>query len=178
MPTSGSSTPDDDGRAERLVRPALDLISACAEREPDLGRLLADAERALDRLRSTPLPIVAEHGDFRPPNLIIARPGVLGVVDWELAEPSGFPLYDLSFFHAFVVDVVPDVGADVRKAGVDAVLAIGLDADLFDALRSLAMLRQLANLVERGTRTTTTSTSPAVAHSDVAQTWFATLEDT
>ncbi|HSJ92258.1 MAG TPA: aminoglycoside phosphotransferase family protein [Ilumatobacter sp.] len=176
MPVEPRSAPDEDGRSERLIRPALAVAAACADREPDLRRLVDDGAAAFDRVRSTPLPVVAEHGDFRPPNLLIGGPDAIGVVDWELAERCGLPFHDLAFFHAFVLEVAPHLRAEVRAHGSDALRSIGVAPDLFDALRSLAMLRQLANLIDRGTGTTATR-APAIARSDVARAWFADLDD-
>lgn len=170
MPTGGRSAPDVDGRLDRLVGPALAVITSSAARDPAIGRLVDDAQAACRRLHSVPLPIAAEHGDFRPPNLIVDETGALGAVDWELAERFGFPLHDLFFFHAFVLDVAPHSSTTVRAAERDAGGALGVDPDVVDALRSIALLRQLANLIERGTVT------DGISGSDVARAWFAELD--
>lgn len=175
MPVEGRSTPDDDGRSDRLIRPALDVVSACSDHEPALRRLVADASSAFEQVRSTPLPVVAEHGDFRPPNLIISGPDAIGAVDWELAERSGLPLHDLVFFHAFAAEVAPQVRPDLQQLGAAALASLELDPDLLGPLSAIAMLRQLANLVRRGTGSV--GGAPEVARSDIARAWFATLND-
>jgi hypothetical protein len=176
MPSGGRSKPDDDGRSERLISPSLDVLRTHSDREPELCPLLADAELAFAHVRSTPLPVVAEHGDFRPPNLIITGRDAIGAVDWELAERCGLPLYDLLFFHAFVDEVVPGLRPTLRRAAIEVLRSHGLDSDLLEPLSTLAHLRQLGNLVARGTGTVA-SEEPRVAQSDVARAWLAELHD-
>jgi hypothetical protein len=45
-----------------------------------------------------PWPIVAEHGDFTPTNILIEQTGQLHVLDWEYCCPQGNPLIDLGAF--------------------------------------------------------------------------------
>lgn len=175
LPVGASSVPDEDGRIERLVTPALVLLAACADADPALRPLVADAERAVERVRRTPLPVVAEHGDFRPPNLVIVGADSIGAVDWELAERAGLPMHDLVFFHAFVADVVPELRAALDAMGRSATQAMGIDAELFESLRSVALLRQVAHLGRRGTGAGDT-VSARVADSDVVRGWFAVLD--
>lgn len=174
MPTSGRSAPGEDGRLDRLVRPARAVLVASADREPALRRFVDDADLAVERLRAEPLPVVAEHGDFRPPNLLVDEAGALGAVDWELAERRGFPLHDLAFFHAFVSEVLPKLRDELMLEQADVARSLGIEPALADALRSLSNLRQLANLIERGTVAAGPST---VAESDVARAWSAELDD-
>jgi len=71
--------------------------------------LMADEEGLLEKtreltspLRHTRFPLVFEHGDLSAPNLLILKDGSLGVLDWEMAEPTGLPAVDLFFFLTFV----------------------------------------------------------------------------
>lgn len=175
MPTGASSTPDADGRSDRLIRPALDVLAACAHREPELRRLLDDAERAFEFSRSVALPIVCEHGDFRPPNLIITGPEDIAAVDWELAERHGLPLHDLRFFHTYVAEVVPGLRPALRRSALDALRDLGIELEMFESLASLASLRQLASEATRlsGERC---GQSRAVADSAIARAWFRELQ--
>lgn len=67
------------------------------------GLELIERTRDLIRPLSTlVLPRVLEHGDLGSPNLFLTGHQRLGVVDWELSDPEGFPLTDLLFFLAFV----------------------------------------------------------------------------
>jgi hypothetical protein len=176
MPTGGRTTPNADGRAKRLIHPAFDVVVACSDREPELRPLVADAERAIGRVGDIALPVRAEHGDFRPPNLIITGSGTVAAVDWELAEPRGFPLYDLLFFHAFVADVSPGLRPRLRQLGAEALRLDGIDPELLATLTTLTSLRQLANLVARRPDTLGTS-AVGLAHSDVGRSWSAELND-
>lgn len=176
MPVDGRTPPGDDGRVERLLRPALGVVAECADREPELGPLVTDAEQAIAHVSGTPLPVRAEHGDFRPPNLIVTGSGAIAAVDWELAERHGFPLYDLSFFHAYVASVTPEHRSTLLRGRVDALASDGLDADLLVPLMTLASLRQLANLVERSPDTLSVAAT-RVADCDVVRDWFAALND-
>jgi aminoglycoside phosphotransferase len=51
-------------------------------------------------LRDQAVPLVFEHADFCPPNILVRPDGAIGIVDWELAEPDGLPALDLFFFLA------------------------------------------------------------------------------
>jgi Phosphotransferase enzyme family len=180
MPTAGCTAPNADGRADRLLHPAFDVLVASSDREPELRPLVADAERAIERIADIALPVRAEHGDFRPPNLIITGPGAVAAVDWELAERNGFPLYDLVFFHAFVADVTPGLRPKLRRLAAEALRSEGIDPELLATLTTMAALRQLANLVARrpdGEITSAVTSAAALAHSDVARSWSAELND-
>jgi hypothetical protein len=47
------------------------------------------------------LPLVCEHRDFAPWNILLGRDGKLNVLDWESAEQRGLPLCDLTYFLAY-----------------------------------------------------------------------------
>lgn len=63
------------------------------------GESLRRTRQALERIG--PLPLVCEHRDFGPWNLVLPAEGGLGVLDWEGAEPRGLPGLDLLYFHAW-----------------------------------------------------------------------------
>jgi glycosyltransferase involved in cell wall biosynthesis/SAM-dependent methyltransferase len=64
--------------------------------------LSAGIVRMAHRLSGTVLPLVHTHGDFKRTNLICTEDGrAVGVVDWDLSRPSGFPLKDLVLFLAY-----------------------------------------------------------------------------
>ncbi|MCW2614753.1 MAG: hypothetical protein JWN08_1747 [Frankiales bacterium] len=72
--------------------------------EAQLFQEMADRAAAM---AAEPLPTVAVHGDFWPGNLLVGRAGLSGVVDWELARPSGHPYRDVLKFpmsYAFYLD--------------------------------------------------------------------------
>ena len=63
------------------------------------------ARLALDSLGD--LPIVCEHRDCAPWNVLLTPGGDLALLDWESAEPRGLPALDLVYFlanSAFVLD--------------------------------------------------------------------------
>lgn len=65
-------------------------------------RLIKLTQKHIRNLQRTDLPVVFEHGDLGPPNILLCTDGTIGVVDWELAEPEGFPALDLFFLLALI----------------------------------------------------------------------------
>ena len=84
---------------ERLVEPVLAHFERSYGAVAD-GEALRRTREALGRLG--PLPLVCEHRDFGPWNLVEPVEGGLGVLDWEGAELSGLPGLDLLYFHAWL----------------------------------------------------------------------------
>jgi hypothetical protein len=70
-------------------------------RAPQIAGLVRRTAAILEPHGHVPVPVVLEHGDLAPPNLLRLRGGRLGVVDWEVADRDGLPLGDLLFFAAF-----------------------------------------------------------------------------
>ena len=62
--------------------------------------VLARAAGPLHRLDGQPLPRVLEQRDMGVWNLLLARDGTIGVVDWESSRSGGFPAWDLFYFLA------------------------------------------------------------------------------
>ena len=86
----------------------------------DLARLVTRTAAILESLGDVELPVVLEHGDLAPPNLLRLRGGGLGAVDWEVADPDGLPLGDLLFFAAFVTSALADGAVDGRMSPATA----------------------------------------------------------
>jgi hypothetical protein len=59
----------------------------------------AAAERRVATLGR--LPLICEHRDFSPWNVLLGRDRQLRVLDWESAEQQGLPLCDLTYFLAY-----------------------------------------------------------------------------
>jgi hypothetical protein len=121
----------------------------------------SDAKRAREILSSLgDLPLVCEHRDFSPWNVLIDDDGELAVLDWESAEPSGLPGLDLMYFltyGAFLVDGALDsgrtresyaaaldrrtfTGAIVERCQRSYCERVGLDPELLRPLRLLCWI--------------------------------------
>jgi hypothetical protein len=94
------------------------LIEEPLERfERQFGSLVAagDLRAARARLeRLGPLPIVFEHRDCAPWNVVLSAGGKPARLDWESAEPRGLPALDLVYFlanAAFVLDGALEAGS-------------------------------------------------------------------
>jgi aminoglycoside phosphotransferase (APT) family kinase protein len=69
---------------------------------PDDELLVRRTREIVAPLRAAALPFVWEHGDLSHPNLLLTGRDRIGVIDWELARPSGQLAYDLFVFLAYV----------------------------------------------------------------------------
>jgi Phosphotransferase enzyme family len=97
--------PPGDDRWSRLVEPALSTLADDLADDPEDVELVGRVGALLEPLRTTPLPLVAEHGDLSHPNLLRLDTGLeprIGAIDWELGEPAGLPLVDFLFFLGYV----------------------------------------------------------------------------
>jgi hypothetical protein len=73
--------------------------------------LLESVSARLEVLRD--LPLVFEHRDCSPWNIVLGEDGQPGLLDWESAEPRGLPCRDLVYFlsnAAFILDGALDSG--------------------------------------------------------------------
>ena len=104
---SGDPAGGPDDRWDRLILPAMaGLETALADDPTDLG-LIGRARDTLAPLDSAALLVAIEHGDLSHPNLLRldregGRAGTIGAIDWELGEPTGYPLTDFLFFLGYV----------------------------------------------------------------------------
>jgi hypothetical protein len=65
------------------------------------------------------LPLLCEHRDFGPWNVIMTANGKLAVLDWESSELQGLPALDLIFFLSFLalnLDGAVHTGCSLREA--------------------------------------------------------------
>jgi hypothetical protein len=88
--------------AERLERLVAGPLRSVAALGPDERALVERTLAVCAPLAAADLPVVLEHGDLSHPNVLLGAGGRIGAVDWELAEPRGLPLHDLTFFLAYV----------------------------------------------------------------------------
>ena len=83
----------------RIAEPALERLDRVHGRNVDPALV----RETVDRLQSlAALPLVPEHRDFAPWNLLVSEGGKLGAWDWESAEPDGLPFLDLVYFLAYL----------------------------------------------------------------------------
>jgi len=85
-----------NGDAAGSTSIAFDLHTVVAharpEAQPTLDRLRRELPRRLD-----PVPLGWGHGDFWPANLLVRGGDLVGVIDWDAADPKGLAALDL--FH-------------------------------------------------------------------------------
>ena len=97
---AGETTPTDPREwRERLVGSRMREFVRIYEEVVSDHELTA-ARASLARLGW--LPLVCEHRDFAPWNLLVGRGDELNVLDWESAEQRGLPLCDLTYFLAYL----------------------------------------------------------------------------
>jgi hypothetical protein len=109
---AGEPRPGEEWRARLIEEPLLRFEGSFGAAMPGV------ASRARPVLESLPdLPLVIEHRDCSPWNVMLSPTGEPALVDWESAEPEGLPLLDLVYFlanSAFVLDRALDDGTTRR----------------------------------------------------------------
>ncbi len=81
------------------------------EFEETFGRVASQAELAQARAslsRLGELPVVCEHRDFAPWNVLLNEELQIGLVDWESSEPRGLPALDLIYFLTYCAFLIDD----------------------------------------------------------------------
>jgi hypothetical protein len=74
-----------------------DRFSDLYRLESSHNQFLADQVAAI-RKGQNDLPLVFQHGDPGPWNVIVTHAGQPAFLDWEAADPDGLPLWDLFYF--------------------------------------------------------------------------------
>ena len=95
------ATADSDAAAPAAVADALDdlavrfvsVYGAPAREEEFLREQIERVRRS-----TSAFPVVLQHGDPGPWNLLATDGGGVAFLDWEAAEPNGLPLWDLFYF--------------------------------------------------------------------------------
>jgi aminoglycoside phosphotransferase (APT) family kinase protein len=98
---------------EHLVEEPLRHFQGTLRLSSEEQRLVEQTQTLMLILRDRDIQLNFEHGDFGPPNILLADGERPGVVDWELAAPEGLPAVDLFFFLTLV-------GFNRRRAKTDA----------------------------------------------------------
>ena len=143
--------PDEALRATEVLGQLVDRFDDLYRVDTDhVAFLTAQARRLRDAAPA--LPLVFQHGDPGPWNLVVRADGRLAFLDWEAAEPDGMPLWDLfHFFRSFGFLVSRAAGErDPLKSFSDQILA---DSDVGRLLaettsRFCAKCELAPNLVE------------------------------
>lgn len=130
---AGASTPQPRASWwERLVEKPLRLF----EQEYRAVVTPATLARARELLAQLPdLPLVVEHRDLSPWNVVVDDDGSLGVLDWESSVEDGLPLLDVLYFVAYAG--LEDGGAaclDLYRS------LLGLPAEVVAPLRLLCWI--------------------------------------
>lgn len=79
-----------------------EAVAVFRERHRQSARLDVLLDRTCAQLTEQPPPRVPRHGDFCAANVMVARPGQIGVIDWEAPLERTWPLADLVYFLASV----------------------------------------------------------------------------
>lgn len=84
-----------------------------AERDFLAGQIARLGEAAGD------FPLVFQHGDPGPWNMLATPDGRVALLDWESAEPQGMPLWDLLYFlRSYAINAARAEGIADREAGL------------------------------------------------------------
>ena len=90
------------GWYERLVESPLQQFMKAMPLLTEELHMVEQTQELTSLLRGQDIPLVFEHRDLGPPNIVRLKEGGIGVLDWELAEPRGLPAVDLFFFLTLV----------------------------------------------------------------------------
>jgi len=154
------------GSVRRHLEAVLDRLAATFPESRQVRDMLDRTHELVEPLATQVLPRVFEHGDLSSPNILMDADGHVGVVDWELADPTGLPATDVFFFLTYIafarVDAV-HTGKHVpafadaffgspawaRPYVLDYAKAIGLSSRSLRPLFLLTWVRYAASLVAR-----------------------------
>ncbi len=99
------------------LRTLLDRFSAVYHPPAAEHRFLATQIAALSAVDGS-TPLVVLHGDAGPWNMLVTPGGRIALLDWEAAEISGLPLWDLLYFlRAYCIDASGARGPQDALAG-------------------------------------------------------------
>jgi hypothetical protein len=122
--TQPTGSPGIAARLEALLARFTELYRV----DPVHGDFLADQVAAIASSEAS-LPLVFQHGDPGPWNLLVTREGRPAFLDWEAADPEGLPLWDIfHFLRSFGLTISRRTGrSDPIRSFTEQVLA---DSDL------------------------------------------------
>jgi hypothetical protein len=94
---AATATPVPAADPAAALRHLFEEFTGVYELRADERAFLEDRIDAVARA-TAPFPLVFQHGDPGTWNLLVDRAGRVVFLDWEAAEPSGMPLWDLFYF--------------------------------------------------------------------------------
>lgn len=83
-----------DSQVERYLRTPLEQLRTNTRLTESELRFVEELERRVLKLADHPLPLVFNHGDFRPGNILLTGDGIR-VIDWEFGAQAELPIYDV-----------------------------------------------------------------------------------
>lgn len=99
--TLGTTTTDSTSATPRQVAQTLQTLftrfQAIYQLTPAHGAFLAEQIQQISHCTGA-FPLVFQHGDPGPWNMMVTPSGQVAVLDWEAAESQGMPLWDLFYF--------------------------------------------------------------------------------
>jgi aminoglycoside phosphotransferase (APT) family kinase protein len=99
---SRSFTTGPGGSVRRSIENSLKFLRETFPDSEEFRRMLDSTEERVGPLSTQVLPRVFAHGDLSSPNILIDDLGRVGIVDWELADPTGLPASDVFFFLTYI----------------------------------------------------------------------------
>lgn len=109
-----AATPSEVGEAlGRLLHRFLEIYQPTTEQHDFLAQQIAKLGQS-----GVPVPLVFQHGDPGPWNMLVTPHGRVAVLDWEAAEAAGMPSWDLFYFmRSYSLDAARKLGINKRLAG-------------------------------------------------------------
>jgi aminoglycoside phosphotransferase (APT) family kinase protein len=153
------------GSMRKQLESLMQRLEAAFPHSTEVARMVTRTRELAEPLTMQILPRVFEHGDLSSPNVLIDE-GRVGVVDWELANQTGWPAVDAYFFLTYVAFARADAGrtgkhvdafadaffgspAWARPYVMDYAKALGLSSRSLRPLFLLTWVRYVASLVTR-----------------------------
>lgn len=107
--TLGTATADSTAATPRQVAQALQTLfsrfQAIYSLTPAHAAFLAEQIQQISNCAAA-FPLVFQHGDPGPWNMLVTPSGQVAVLDWEAAEAQGMPLWDLFYFlRSYALDI-------------------------------------------------------------------------
>lgn len=119
--TLGTATADSTAATPRQVAQALQTLfsrfQAIYQLTPAHAAFLAEQIQQISNCTAA-FPLVFQHGDPGPWNMLVTPSGQVALLDWEAAEAQGMPLWDLFYFlRSYALDIARAGGVNEGLQG-------------------------------------------------------------